>query len=167
MLGLVEFNAAFFMQIANTLILFFALRHFLFQPVTEFMEKRTKVIESSIEEAELKNKESDKLKAEYEEKIKAIKNERNQIVVEATRKAELRSEEILTAADQEAKNILEKARVEIAREKQKMMNELKGEISTLALLAAGKVIEKDLNPQMHQQMIQQFIDKAGEQKWQN
>ena len=167
MLGLVEFNIAFFMQIANTLILFIALKHLLFKPVTEFMDKRTQGIESAIEEAELKNKESDRLKAEYEEKMKEIKKERNQIVAEATRKAEFRSEEILTAADQEAKNILEKARVEIAREKQKMMNELKGEISTLALLAAGKVIEKDLNPQMHQQMIQQFIDKAGEQKWQN
>jgi len=167
MLGLVEFNIAFFMQIANTLILFIALKHLLFKPVTEFMDKRTQGIESAIEEAELKNKESDRLKAEYEEKMKEIKKERNQIVAEATRNAELRSEEILTAADQEAKKILEKARVEIDREKQKMMNELKGEISTLALLAAGKVIEKDLNPQTHQQMIQQFIDKAGEQKWQN
>lgn len=167
MLGLVEFNVAFFMQIANTLILFLALRHLLFKPVTEFMDKRTKGIEASIEEAELKNKESDRLKSEYEAKLNEIKKERNQIVDEATRKAQLRSEEILAAADQEAKKMLEKARVEIDREKQKMMNELKGEISTLALLAAGKVIERDLDPDTHQQMIQQFIDKAGEQQWQN
>ena len=47
------------------------------------------------------------------------------------------------------------------------MNELKGEISHLAIAAAQKIMEKDLDLGSHQQMIQQFIDKAGEQQWQN
>ena len=167
MLGLVEFNVAFFMQIGNTLILFFALKHLLFKPVTEFMDKRTKGIEASIEEAELKNIEADKLKAQYEEKLNEIKKERNQIIEEATRKAQHRGDEIVMQADEEAKKMLEKARIEIEREKQKVMNELKGEISHLAIAVAEKVMEKDLDLGTHQQMIQQFIDKAGEQQWQN
>jgi len=83
MLGLVEFNATFIFQIINTLVIFLALRHFLFTPVTEMMEKRTKSIESSFEEAELKRKESDELKSQYEDKLKEIKNERNEIIQDA------------------------------------------------------------------------------------
>lgn len=167
MLGLVEFNATFVMQIVNFLIFFLLLRHFLFKPVTEFMDKRTKTIEASIEEAELKNKESDKLKLQYEEKLNEIKKERNQIIEDATRRAQSRGDEIVSSADEEARKTVERARTEIEREKQKMMNDLKGEISQLAIAAAEKVIEKDLDQGSHQQMIQQFIDKAGETQWQN
>lgn len=167
MLGLVEFNAAFFMQLVNTFIMFLILKHFLFTPVTEFMDNRKKAIEASIEEAEIKNIESDKLRAQYEAKLDEIKAERNQIIEDASRRAKVRGDEIVAEADEEASRIKEKARIEIEREKQKMMNELKGEISYLAIAAAQKVIEKDLDSATHQQMIQQFIDKAGEQQWQN
>ena len=167
MLGLVEFNATFFMQIINTLIMFLILKHFLFKPVTEFMDKRTKTIEASIEEAERKNKESDNLKAEYEAKLNDIKKERTQIIEEATHRAQSRGDEIVVAAEEEANKTIERARAEIEREKQKMMNDLKGEISQLAISAAQKVIEKDLDQNAHKQMIQQFIDKAGDTQWQN
>lgn len=167
MLGLVSIDATFFFQLANTLIMFLILKHFLFQPVTAFMDKRTKTIEDSIAEAELKNKESNELKTQYESKLTEIKKERTQIIDEAVRNAQKRGDEILGAADVEARKTIERANAEIEREKQKMMNELKGEISQLAIAAAGKVIEKDLDQKAHQQMIQQFIDKAGETQWQN
>ncbi len=167
MLGLVEFNATFIFQLVNTLIMFIALKHFLFKPVTEMMENRTKSIESSFEEAELKNKESEKLKSEYEEKLRDIKKERNQIIEDATRRAQDRGDEIVGEAEQEADRIVEKARVEIEREKQKMLNELKGEISDLAISAAGKIIEKEMDENTHKQLIDKFIDKAGETQWQN
>lgn len=167
MLGLVEFNVTFVFQIVNTLVIFIALRHFLFKPVTEMMEKRTKSIESSLEEAALKNKVSDELKSQYEDKLKEIRKERNQIIEDATRRAQNRGDEIIDAAQDEAKKLAERAGVEIEREKKKMMNELKGEISQLAIAAAGKIIEKDIDESTHKQMIDKFIDKAGEAQWQS
>lgn len=167
MLGLVELNSTFIFQIINFLIIYFVLRHFLFKPVTEFMDKRTKSIEDSITAAENKNKEADALKAQYEEKLNEIKKERNLIIEEATQRAKARGEEIISAAQEEARKAIERATAEIEREKQKMMNDLKGEISQLAIAAAEKVIEKNLDQNAHQQMIQQFIDKAGETQWQN
>ncbi|NLM05013.1 MAG: F0F1 ATP synthase subunit B, partial [Clostridiales bacterium] len=153
MLPLVNFNFTFFIQIVNTLILFFVLKRILFKPVTEFMDKRTQGIENAIQEAEDKKQESDRLKDEYEQKIQDIQLERNKIIEEATQKARIKTDEILEIANEEAKQIIEKAKNEIDREKQKMMNELKDEISTLALLAASKVIEKDLDSNTHEQMI--------------
>lgn len=167
MLGLVELNATFIFQIINFIAIYFILRHFLFKPVTQFMEKRTKSIADAINEADEKNRESDKLKAQYEDKLKEIKNERNSIIEDASRRAEVRGNEIISQAEAESRKLVEKARLDIEREKQKMMNELKNEISQLAIAAAQKVIEKDINPNDHQKMIQQFIDKAGETQWQS
>ena len=165
--GLVEFNAAFVIQIINALVLFGALTYILFKPVTEFMDKRTERIQSSIEEAESNVKETSRLKAEYEEQLRDIKNERNAIIEEAAKIAETRSNEIITAAKEDAEKILERARLQIEREKQSMMDELRGQVSALAIAAASKVIEKNLDEATHQDMIQQFIDEAGETRWQN
>lgn len=165
--GLVEFNAAFVIQIINALVLFGALTYILFKPVTEFMDKRTDRIQSSIEEAETNAEETGKLRAEYEEQLKNIREERNKIIEEATKIAETRSNEIVKAAKEEAEKVLERTRLQIGREKQSMMDELRGQISVLAIAAASKVIEKNLDETVHQDMIQQFIDEAGETKWQN
>ncbi len=167
MFGLVEFNSTFIFQIVNALVIFLVLRHFLFKPVTEMMEKRTKSIEDSFKEAELKTKKSEELKAEYEAKLNEIKEEKNKMIEDATRRAQNRSDEIIAAAQEEADRLAEKARAEIEREKQKMMNELKGEISQLAIGAAEKIIEKDIDENTHKQLIDNFIDKAGETQWQN
>lgn len=164
--GLVEFNATLVIQIINALVLFGALTYILFKPVTKLMEERTKRIQSSIDEAESNAKEMSELKAKYEEQLRDIRSERDAIIGEATKKAEVRGNEIVAAAEEDARDVLERTKSQIEIEKQKMMDELKGEISSLAIAVASKVIE-NLDESMHQKLIQQFIDEAGETKWQN
>ena len=55
----------------------------------------------------------------------------------------------------------------IEREKEKAVNALKDDIASLALMAASKVIEKDLNDEAHNALINQFIEEVGDTKWQN
>lgn len=167
MLGLVEFGWTFAFQIINFLILYFVLRKYLFKPVTGHMNSRTEKIENAFKEAESKKKEANELHTEYMSKLDNIKEERNQIIKEATRRAEERGNEIVKAAELDAKKILERASQDIEREKQKAINELKDQLSTLAIITASKVIEKELDQQAHQQLIQQFIDEVGEVTWQN
>ncbi|NMA03677.1 MAG: F0F1 ATP synthase subunit B [Clostridiales bacterium] len=164
--GLMEFNATLVIQIINALVLFGALTYILFKPVTKLMEERTKRIQSSIDEAESNAKEMSELKAKYEEQLRDIRSERDAIIGEATKKAEVRGNEIVAAAEEDARDVLERTKSQIEIEKQKMMDELKGEISSLAIAVASKVIE-NLDESMHQKLIQQFIDEAGETKWQN
>ena len=42
------------------------------------------------------------------------------------------------------------------------VREIKGDISNLVVLAASKVIEKDIDNQKHEELIEEFIDKVGE-----
>ena len=52
---------------------------------------------------------------------------------------------------------------EIAQEKQQMLRDVRGEISDIAVSIAGKVVERELNPQDHRDFVDEFIRNVGEQ----
>jgi F-type H+-transporting ATPase subunit b len=166
-LGLVEPSWTFVFQILNTFILFLILRKLLFKPVTEFMKNREDDIVGSIKEAESKNKEADGLKQEYTTKLKGIEEEGRQIIKDASKRAEKRASEIVKAAEKEAGQLRERASVEINREREKAINSLKDDIASIAMLAASKVVEKDLDEKTHHDLVKNFIDEVGETRWQS
>ena len=58
----------------------------------------------------------------------------------------------------------DRANKDIAQEREKVMNELKNDISSIAILAASKVIEEDIDQSKHEEMINKFIEEVGEAK---
>jgi len=166
-LGLVEPSWTFVFNIVNFLILFLILKKWLFKPVTNFMQKRQDGIENSLNDAMKKNAEAEELIAMYEGKIKGSRDEGIEIVRQMKIEAEKIGEEIITEAKLEAKKEKEKAIKEIKREREKAIDVLKNEVSTVALLAASKVIGKELNEEKHREIISKFLDEVGDSKWQN
>jgi F-type H+-transporting ATPase subunit b len=166
-LGLVEFNATFFFQIFNTFVLYLFLKKLLFTPVTEFMEKRKNEIAFDIDNAATKNIEAEELKSEYSKKIKDVENEGKKIIKEAKMIADKEASKIIEKAREEEKEIRLKNQIEMKREKVKTINELKDEITNLTILAASRVVGKNLNREDHIALIDQFIDEVGDTKWQN
>ena len=84
------------------------------------------------------------------------------IITEATKKAQVRSDEIIAEARSEASSIMDKAYVEIEREKKKAVNEIKDEITDIAFEAAKLVVEKEINQQDNERLIEEFINNVGE-----
>ncbi len=167
MQGLVSFGWTFVFQLANTLIIFLILKKFLYKPIRSFMDTRTKGIEDAMNEAVNKGKDAESILASYQQKLDNIKEERNEIIRDASKRAEQRGDEIVKKAQEEAQKIVEKANNDIQRERQKAINEMKDQMAALVILAASKVIEKELNVDVHQKMIKEFIDEVGEATWQN
>ena len=151
-------------QIINTIVLFWILRKILFKPVLSIIDARESAIKSGIATGEQAKSEGLALKAEYEQKLAAVKNEGQEIIKQATLRAEQKSDEIISSAKEEAISLKERANKDIAQEKQKVMNELKNDISSIAILAASKVIEKDIDQAKHEEMINKFIEEVGEAK---
>lgn len=56
---------------------------------------------------------------------------------------------------------------EIERLKKKALEEMRTEIGALAIFAAEKILEKELNHQEQQAVIGKIIDEAGNAKWEN
>lgn len=157
----------FIPQIIAIGILFLVLRHFLFDPVTKILNSRSEAIVSNLEESTKEKREAQAVKAEYELKLEDAKGEAREIVESAKRRSEQLKEEILQEAREDAKKVTEKAMLDIEREKQVMLADLKSEVVDIAMLAANQVVEKDLDPNTHKAMINQFIDEVGESQWKN
>ena len=166
-LGLVHPDWTFFFQLINTLILFLILKKFLFGPITAFMKKREDEIRNQMEHAKLLDEEAGKLKADYEGKLAIADEEGKDIVKKYTQRAENRAFEIVKTAESEVDTMKLHAHRELERERVKAVNELKGQISELTILAASKVVEKDLKEADHKELIDKFISEVGETQWQN
>ena len=165
--GLVELNWTFVFQLINTFILFLILKKFLFGPVTNFMKKREDEIKNQIQAAKNLDEDAQKLKAEYELKLTHADDEGKEIIKKYTQRAENRAFEIVKTAEAEVDTMKLNAHRELERERVKAVNELKGQISELTILAASKVVEKDLNEADHKELINKFISEVGETQWQN
>jgi F-type H+-transporting ATPase subunit b len=149
-------------MLCNTFILFLIVSKFLFKPVKKFIDERQKELEKIYSDAEQTTIEANKLKDEYTQHMNNTKEEANEIIKSAYKKAQLRSEEILKEAQQKANAITEKANKDIEIEKKRAMNEIKNDISDIAIMIASKVVEKDIDDKDHQRLIEEFIDSVGD-----
>ncbi|MGL5440431.1 MAG: F0F1 ATP synthase subunit B [Filifactoraceae bacterium] len=167
MAGLVgiDWNIAF--QIVNTIILFLLLRHFLFVPVKNFMDERTKSIEDTILEAEGKEREAKLLYDEYISKIGNAQEEGKQIIRDASKLADEKAEKIILESKENAAKLIQKANNDIALEKKRVLNDIKGEVSDIAIQIASKVVEKNISAADNDRLISEFIENMGDAKWQS
>lgn len=161
---LIDVSYELLFQLINTFLVFVLLKKLLFKPVMSIVEAREKDIQNNLAQGEKAKTEGISLKKEYEEKIDSAKAEGQEIVKNATLRAEQKSDEIISAAKDEAHSLKEKASKDVEQERQKVMNEIKNDISDIALLAASKVIEKDIDKSKHEELINNFIKEVGEAK---
>lgn len=151
-------------QVINTVVLFLVLKKILFKPVLNIIDSREQEISKNIATGEDAKKEGLALKEEYEQKLASANDESQEIIKQATLKAQQKSDEIISNAKEEAQSLKEKASKEISQEKEKALSELRNDISSIAIQAASKVIEKDIDQAKHEEMINNFIAEVGESK---
>ena len=146
----------------NLIILYLFLKKLLFKPIKNMIDSRQKEIDDMYLDAETSVKDANGMKAEYEEKISRANDECDEILRSAVRRAQLREEEILKEADAKARLTMERAEEQIRLEKKNALNEVKDEISGMAIDIATAVLERDVNQKDHEQLIDDFIEKLGE-----
>ena len=69
---------------------------------------------------------------------------------------------MLKEATAQAAALKAKAESDIAQEKRKAVNEIKGEIGGMAMEIAGKVIEREICEEDHEKLIDEFISNVGD-----
>ena len=159
----VDFNA-FTMIFAwcNLLILYLILKKLLFKPIKNMIDSRQKEIDDMYDDAENAKNAAAEMKNEYEIKLKNATEESDEIVRRAIKKAQLREEEILNEARAQAERTLERAEEQIELEKKHAINQVKEQVSELAIGIAEAIIERDIDENEHKSLIDSFIDEVGE-----
>ena len=149
-------------QLINLLLLFLLLKHFLFKPVQNILNARQAEIDKSYADAETAQTRAEELRDEYEKRISDAKAEAADIAKAASRKAQAHYDEVVGTAKADAARLREKAEAQIEQEKKKAMNELKDEISGIAVDIASKVVEREIDEKDHEELISEFIKGVGE-----
>ena len=103
----------------------------------------------------------EEIAAEVKTKMEA-KHKQEEILKSAVRRAQLKVEEILREANDKAARVMERAEEQIALEKKRALNEVKNEVSEMAIGIAAAVIERDVSEEEHKDLIDSFIDGIGE-----
>jgi F-type H+-transporting ATPase subunit b len=151
------------LQILSFIIVLVVLRRWAFGPVLNMLEKRREMVAQSAEDARIasearENAEKDAAKIVAEAQAKAA-----QLVREATDRAEQVQREIKAAAEVEVTKAREAAVSEIAVEREQILGEVRGQVATLAIVAAQKLIGEALDEKRQHALIHEFFSgvRAG------
>lgn len=143
-------------------ILMLLLKKFAWGPLMGVMDQRAKMIASEIEQAEQSRQESAKLLEEQRALLKEARDNAQAIVENARKQGDTQREELITAARAEVNRMKESATLEIATEKEKAVAAVREEFVSLSILAASKVLGKEISEEDNRALIEETIVKAGE-----
>lgn len=146
----------------NLLILYLFLKKLLFKPLKNMIDSRQKEIDDMYADAEGSRTEAAELKLEYEARLENANNESEEILKSAMRRAKLREEEILKEANEKAARTVERAYEQVELEKKRAINEVKNEVSEMAVGIAAALIERDVSGDEHKEFIDSFIKNMGD-----
>ena len=148
--------------ILNLFVQLIIVKKFFLDKVLAVIDQRREATDRQIAEAEAAKQEAQTIKETYEENMLQAKTEAGQILANAKKTADARSEEIIRDAQAQAVQIKQKAALDIAQEKKKALNEAKDEISDIAMSIAGKVVGRSLNEADQSQLVDEFIVRLGD-----
>lgn len=157
----VNFWTALFCLI-NTLLIFFVAKKFLFGPLQKIIADRQKEVTDTYAQADAAKANAKAMEAEYTQKLAEAGAESERILRDATRQAQAKEEEILRTAQAKAARTMERAQEQIELEKKQAVNDLKDQVSDVALEIASKVLGEDIDGSKHTALIDSFIRELGE-----
>ena len=148
-------------------VLFTLLSYLLMNPVRKMLEDRKERIKRDIDAAASDKKDAAAKKAEYEEKIKNVDQEAEEILSEARKKALNNEARIVEQAREEAARIIQHANEEAELEKKRVLDEMKQEMISIASMMAGKVVAASIDTTIQDTLVEETLKEIGDRTWQS
>jgi F-type H+-transporting ATPase subunit b len=144
-----------------TLIAFFAsmliLQKFAFPRIAAALERRSRLIQESIEHAERTRDEADKLLEEYRHRLKEAREQAEDILVRSRKAAEQFEAEQKQKSRNEHQEAMERTRREIEAETRRALDEIRKEVAELTVIATEKVARKSLTADDQKRLIEEAL----------
>ena len=128
------------------------------------MNTRQSQVTEMYDAADQSRTDAESMKQEYEEKLAGAREEADKIVRTATQTAQRRGDQIVQEASSQASHLKQKAEEEIAQEKRRMLTDVRGEISDLAVSIASKVVEREIRKEDQDTFVDEFIRNVGDRQ---
>lgn len=159
---MLDINLAAVISQAIAFILLAAfLGKFAFGPVGSILEERQKSIQDTLDQVAADRRAMEQSRSDYEQRLANIEAEAREHIAGAVRHAQEEAAAILAKSRDEAAAQRDRALAEIEQERKKAISQIRAEMADLAVVAAGKILEREINPAVHRELITSFIDKVG------
>ena len=149
-------------QIVNFIVLLFILRLVLYKPVLNMLESRKQRIAEGLQAAEVARQEAEAERAQLESQLDKERREAMERIAAASKRGETLAAEIEAGAREEAQRLVEEARQDAVRERDRIIAEAQDQIAELALLAAEKVIGRELaDREVQRSFVNEWLSSNG------
>ena len=158
-----SFDPGLFMwTIVTFLIVLMILKWKAWGPLINALDKREEDIREALASAEKARQDAEKASSEYEDMMRKAQAEAQQIVSEGKAAGERVKNDIQSAANDKADEIIEKAKAQIDAERRKAIQEIKSSVVDLSMDAAAKVIERNLDSDDNRKLVDQALEGIGQ-----
>jgi F-type H+-transporting ATPase subunit b len=154
-------------QLFNAAVLAAGLGFMLYNPVKDFMRKRTERIQAEKDEAESVLAKANSLIAEYDAKLRDIDRERVQILEAARLEAAHESKILLAEAKREADRIRERSLEAVAEYKRRLGEETRLYIVEIAALMAQNYVAQTIDDETQDKLFEEALAELEDAQWQH
>lgn len=148
--------------IITFLLVLFVLKKWAWPPILSALDEREERIRSAIDGSEKARQEAEAVLSEHRSKLAAAEDEARQIIAEAREAGEKARHDIVEQAREEAQRAIGQARTSIEAEKRAAIAELRREMADLAVHAAGRLIDANLDDEKNRGLVDDLISKIPE-----
>jgi len=153
-------DLTFIGQIVVFLTLVFLMRKYLYGPMSELMEARTQKIADGLASADAGREAKAIAQAEITEQLKEARVKASVIVAAAEKRSAEIGEEAVVKAREDAQQIVDGARDEVHAELNRARQTLRAEVAGIAMLAAERVVEAELDASRHAKLVEGIVNEG-------
>lgn len=147
-------------QAFNFLLLLFILQRVAYKPLLRMLDERRNRIRSDLDEARRLREESERDRETYRAQLNRARDEARAVLEEANNVAARIREQAIIDAEQQNAVTLQRAREEIAREREHAIAELRREVADLAITAASQVVRRSLDGDDQRRLVEEALSEV-------
>ena len=149
------------LTICNFLLLVYLLKKFAWGPVIGALEKREAQLESDKQHAAQARQSAEALKKELDQRLAQITDEAAKKMAAAVKTGEIQRDQLLAQAKLQAARLVEQAKAQIEAEKNKALAEVRSEIASISLLAASRVVGRQVTDATAEQIVDSVLEEVA------
>ncbi len=149
------------LHIVNAVILFLALRHFLYKPIRKFTAARAETIDAQLQHARDVEEDAHQKLLDSEQKLKDADLQVQSVISQSAQRAHEQAQQILAGARKETENMISQAKQDVETMMVSAHQTMADEVASLAVDIASKMLAREVKLEDHQQLVDEFVKKVG------
>lgn len=141
--------------------LWILMRYVCLPPLMKAREQRAQQVLADQEAAAAAETQAEQVRRDYDATIAEARAEANRIVEQARLAAEERRSQAVRAVETEIADQRQAAMAELDAARAEALGQVRGEVAELAVSAASKVVQTDLDVAAHQSTVDEYVNRAG------